>query len=185
MIGQLPRTITVGGEEYAIRSDYRDILNIISAINDPNLENAEKVFVCLYIFYEDFENMPERDYEEAYTKANDFISADSKQSAGKHPRVMDWEQDEQIIFPAINKVAGFEVREKEYIHWWTFLGYFMEISDGVFSNVMSLRAKKAKGKKLEKWEQEYWRENQDLCKLQEKLSDEEIEHRARLNALLG
>lgn len=36
-------------------------------------------------------------------------------------KVMDWEQDEPILFPAINQVAGCEVRSVPYIHWWTFV----------------------------------------------------------------
>ncbi len=47
-------------------------------------------------------------------------------------KVMDWEQDEPILFPAINQVAGCEVRSVPYIHWWTFVGYFMEIREGIF-----------------------------------------------------
>ena len=98
---------------------------------------------------------------------------------------MDWEQDEAIMFPAINKVAGFETRSAEYIHWWTFMGYYMEISEGVFSNVLNLRMKKAKGKKLEKWEREFWNSNRDICTLKTKLSSEEQAEKDRINALLG
>jgi len=98
---------------------------------------------------------------------------------------MDWEQDENILFPAINKVAGFETRSIEYLHWWTFLGYYMEISEGVFSHVLSIRMKKAKGKKLEKWEREFWSSNKSICVLREKISEEEKAERDRLNALLG
>ena len=64
-------------------------------------------------------------------------------------------------------------------------GDLMEIHEGVFSQVLSLRQKKSKGKKLEKWEQEFWRSNRELCVLQHKLSKEEKEERDRLNALLN
>ena len=89
------------------------------------------------------------------------------------------------MLPAINHVAGFEVRAAEYIHWWTFMGYYMEISEGIFSHILGLRVKKAKGKPLEKWEREYWRENKALCVLNAKLSEEEKAERDRINALLG
>lgn len=74
-------------------------------------------------------------------------------------KVMDWEQDEPILFPAINQVAGCEVRSVPYIHWWTFVGYFMEIREGIFSTVLGIRQKMAKGKHLEKWEREFRRNN--------------------------
>lgn len=188
MIGELPRAVSVNGTEYAVRTDFRDILKTIAAFSDPELEDNEKVYICLFIFYEDFESIPRNDYEMAFKAAIAFIdhSADEDpEDAKKVPHVMDWEQDEAIMFPAINKVAGFETRAAEYVHWWTFMGYYMEISEGVFSNVLSIRLKKAKGKKLEKWEREFWNSNKSICTLREKLSEEEQAERDRINALLG
>ena len=185
MIGVLPKSLEVKGKEYAIRTDYRDILTIITAFNDPELEDREKMFACLYILYEDFEDISQDDYEEAYMQAIRFIDCGEEPKEGKHPRLMDWEQDERILVPAINSVAGCEIRACEYVHWWTFMGYFMEIREGVFSQVLSLRQKKAKGKKMEKWEQEFWRSNKDMCVLQPKLTKQEQEERDRLNALLN
>lgn len=181
MIGQLPRSVEVNGTIYTVRTDYRDILRILTAYNDPNLEPWEQAYVCLTIFYVDFsEIMPADDYNEALEKAIAFIDMGSKdEKPSRHPKTMDWEQDESLLFPAINKVAGYETRSSEYIHWWTFMGYFMEISDGVFSQVLSLRLKKAKGKKLEKHEQEFWTANRSICVLRKKVSDQqktEIEH---------
>lgn len=49
----------------------------------------------------------------------------------------------------MNKAAGFETRTVKYLHWWTFLGYFNEIGEGLFSSVIGIRQKLNKGKKLE------------------------------------
>lgn len=184
MIGELPKSVSVNGAEHSIRSDFRDILKILCAFNDPELENSEKIYICLFILYEDFDSIPEEDYEAAFKAAMRFIDHGTDSDGPKSPRVMDWEQDESIMFPAINKVAGFETRTADYIHWWTFMGYYMEISEGVFSNVLSLRLKKAKGKKLEKWEREYWSANKNICVLKPKLTAEEQAAKDRLNALL-
>lgn len=185
MIGQLPRFLEVNGRQYAIRTDFRDVLNILIAFSDPELEDGEKVYVCLFVLYEDFDSIPTDDYEAAFKVALSFIDNGAKEEEKKSPRVMDWEQDANLLFPAINKVAGCEVRSAEYIHWWTFIGYYMEISEGVFSNIVSLRMKKAKGKKLEKWEQEFWNANKAACVLATKLTAEEQAAKDRLNALLG
>lgn len=185
MLGALPKTLTVAGQEYAIRSDFRDVLNIISAFNDPELEPREKLFCCLYILYVDFEMIPDRDYESAYKQALWFVDCGRGDTQRNAPRTLDWEQDEVIIFPAVNKVAGFETRAVDYLHWWTFMGYFMEIGEGVFSNVLHIRGKKARGKKLDKWEQDFWTANKDICQLQVRLSKEEQAAKDKLNALLG
>ena len=187
MIGALPTSLDINGKAFAIRTDFRDVLTIIEAFGDPELESEEKMFVCLYVLYKNFEGIKPDDYEEAYTKAVWFIDcgSDPKQTDRPKPRLMDWQQDEQILFPAIKNVAGFETRARKYIHWWTFMGYFMEIHDGVFSQVLALRQKKAKRKKLEKWEQEFWSANKDMCVLQTRLSEEEQKAKDRLNALLN
>ena len=185
MIGRLPTSLEVNGQQYAIRSDFRAVLDILCAFSDPELEDNEKVYICLFILYEDFTTIPENDYEAAFKAALSFIDNGAKEEEKKSPRVMDWEQDAPLLFPAINKVAGYEVRSAEYIHWWTFIGYYMEISEGVFSNVLSIRMKKAKGKKLEKWEQEFWRANKSICVIEPKLTAEEQAAKDRLNALLG
>ena len=185
MIGQLPTSIEINGKPFSIRTDYRDILTIISAFNDPDLDDKEKLFVCLYILYRNFDGIRPEDYEQAYAKAVRFIDCGDDPKDGPHPRLMDWEQDERILFPAINSVAGYETRARKYIHWWTFMGYFMEIHEGVFSQVLALRQKKSKGKKLEKWEQEFWRSNKDLCTLKVRISKEEQEEKDRLNAMLN
>ena len=185
---ELPQILEVNGTEYQIRSDFRDILNIVIAFGDPDLEDNEKIYICLFVLYVDFDRMPERDYEAAFKAATTFIDCGLNEEGSNgwpSARIMDWEQDAGIMFPAINHVAGFEVRSAEYIHWWTFMGYYMEISEGIFSHILGLRVKKAKGKPLEKWEREYWRENKALCVLNAKLSEEEKAERDRINALLG
>lgn len=83
---------------------------------------------------------------------------------------MDWKQDAHMIFPAVNKVAGFEVRSCDYLHWWTFIGMFGEIGDGLFATVLHIRQKRARSKPLDKWEQEFCARNSALVNL---ISDEE------------
>lgn len=184
-VGILPTSLWVNGKAYAIRTDFRFIIRIHMAFNDPELEDNEKVYVCLCILYEDFEDMPKSDYEAAFLAALEFIDHGVKGSEKNPPRLMDWEHDEDIIFAAVNKTAGFEVRSVKYLHWWTFIGYFMEMGEGVFTRVLGLRMKKSKGKPLEKWEREYWNANKTVCVLEAKLTEEEKAAKDRLNALLG
>jgi len=186
MIFDLPKTLEVGGTSWDIRTDYRDILTIIAAFDDADLQASEKVYVCLQILFIDFESMPDTLYKDAFEAAMWFINCDKQDD--KHSsvkKVMDWEQDASLLFPAVNRVAGMEVRSVEYMHWWTFMGYFMEIGEGVYSTVLSLRSKKNKGKKLEKWEEKWWRENLSICKLKTRYSEQEKAEQDALKALLG
>ncbi|MCC8043920.1 MAG: bacteriophage Gp15 family protein [Clostridiales bacterium] len=184
MIWELPDSLMINGTERAIRTDFRDILKILVAFEDPDLEPEEKEYICLYILYADYDDIPKEDYAAAYKAAISFIDNGAENDTPS-PRTMDWEQDANILFPAVNRVAGFEVRSVEYLHWWTFTGYFLEIRDSVYANVLSIRQKKAKGKKLEKWEKEFWNTNKKICVLNAKLTEEEKAEKDQLKALLG
>ena len=73
----------------------------------------------------------------------------------------------------------------EYMHWHTFLGYFMEIKESVFSTVVRLRQKRNKNQKLDKAEREFWRSNEKICALKTKLTAKEQAEYDRLNALFS
>lgn len=170
MIGQLPQTLKVCNVDYAIRSDFRDILKIIAAYNDKDLSDQEKVFVCLSRVYKDLDKMPkDKDtYAAAFSAATEFMECHLSNDRPS-PKVVNWEKDEQLIFPAINKVAGMEVRAVPYLHWWTFLGYFQAIDrEDLWGVVLTIRQKKALGKKLEKHEKDFLAANRELCSLERK-----------------
>lgn len=187
MIFDLPTTLTVGGREWAIETDFRQILRVVTAFEDIDLTDADKAMVCLYNIYVDLDEMQSELYQDAFDAAVQFIDGGNTPNDNKPsgPRTMDWAQDAQLIFPAVNKAAGFEVRSVPYMHWWTFLGYFMEISGSTYATVLELRGKRAKGKKLEKHEQEYWRQNRAICEIKPKMTAEDRAEQERLKQLLG
>ncbi len=189
MIGQLPKELNVNGKKLAIRSDFRVVLLIFQAYGDPDLSDDEKATVMMECLYENPEDIKSDNYQTAAEQAIWFL--DGGGTSGKDvsqantKKIIDWEQDEQLIFSAVNKVAGYETRSTEYLHWWTFLGFFNEIGEGLFSTVINIRSKKNKGKKLEKHEQEFYKENKSLIDLNRKLSTEEQEERERINQWLN
>ena len=177
----------MGGVSYPIETDYRNILVFLSACSDPELSDAEKLEILMKRLYRDgFGQIPQEHLKEAILQAKWFVDCGQEDDDKKPVRkVMDWEQDEPILFPAINKVAGTETRAVPYIHWWTFAGYFMEIEEGTFSTVLGIRQKKSRGKKLEKWEQEFYRNNKKLCDIRKRYTAEEQAEIDYWNNLLG
>lgn len=192
MIGALPETLTVGGVEYPIRTDYRDVLQIFEAFQDPELTNEEKWIVAIYLMFDDFSCADDVlqaaqggfNLEDAVKQISWFISAGKNPAREGDLPVYNWKQDEQMIFSAVNKVAGKETRELEYLHWWTFLGYFNEVGEGTFSFIVGIRHKLNKGKKLEKHEKEFLAQNKELVKLEKPKTREEQEQEDAYNALL-
>jgi hypothetical protein len=178
-----PTSLNIGGVDYEIRTDFRAVLDLLTALEDPDLKDEDSQItaymqsrVILEIMFPDCDNIPQQHIQEAIDKVTEFIDMGIGDDS-KKPKTMDWKQDAPIIIPAINKVLNREIRAEKYMHWWTFLGAYMEIGEGLFSNVIHIRQKKAKGKKLEKWEQEFYKENKSLIDFQhkEKRSNEEKE----------
>lgn len=193
-VWKLPKSVNVNGKEYRIRSDYRAVLDILCAINDPDIvagmseeeKNLEIYTTILAIFYEDFDNLPTEDWEEALKTAKDFIDCGFKGDK-KKPQLMDWKKDAKILIPAINKVAHEDIRDKKYLHWWTFMGLFMEIGESLFSTITNIREKVSKGKKLDSWEKEFYSSNKELVdlKVTPERSEEEKEELRRVFGLVN
>lgn len=157
----LPVTVMSGGQEYSIRQrgDYRVIIDVIAALNDEGLTEEERIECALLIFLDaDIYALP--DVNEAAQGMMEFIRAGYPE--GKNPnnqKLMDWEDDAPMIISGVNRVLGTEVRAVPYMHWWTFFAAYMEIGESTLATVISIRDKAAKGKKLEKYEQDFKREH--------------------------
>ena len=179
----LPKTVIVGGREYSIRSDYRAILDICEALTDPELSSEEKSAVVLYIFYPELEDMPVEDWQEAAKQCVWFINCgEDRRGQRPTPKLMDWGQDFRYIVAPINRVLGKEVRELESLHWWTFISAYYEIGDCFFAQIVRIRNLKAKGKPLDKTDQQLYRENRELVDLKTNFTAAED---AVINAWLG
>lgn len=171
---EFPTSLNIGGVDYEIRTDYRAVLDLLTALADPELTDSDPQMtaymqssVILQIMFPDCDNIPTEHIQEALEKVAEFIDMGISDDRRK-PKTMDWEQDAPILIPAINKVLNCEIRAQKYMHWWTFLGAYMEIGESLFSNVIHIRQKKAKGKKLEKWEQDFYKENKSLIDFKQK-----------------
>lgn len=173
MIGELPEALNIGGRDYPIRSDFRAALVIFQALDDPGLDDREKQLAILECLYEEPESIPPEHTAEALERAAWFLDGGNIPKKQLNVRVLDWEQDESMIFSAVNKTAGREVRA-EPMHWWTFLGYFAESGETLLQTVMRLRQKMAKGRSLDKWEREFVNEHKELIVIRKKKTAEEL-----------
>ena len=176
-----PTSLNIGGVDYEIRTDYRAVLDLFTALSDPELTDEDEQVtaymqnrVILEIMFPQCDDIPLEHMQEALEKVTEFIDMGISDDR-KKPKTMDWEQDAPILIPAINRVLNCEIRAQKYIHWWTFLGAYMEIGESLFSNIVHIRQKKASGKKLEKWEQDFYNDNKSLIdfKQKDKRSNEE------------
>ena len=178
----LPETAEIGGEVYELHTDFRDILEIMGYLDDPDTPIPLRWKIAVALFYEG--EIPSEYEYEAMEYLSSFISYGEKDTK-PGPKLLDWEQDAQIVIADVNKVAGMEVRAVPYLHWWTFLSFFQAIGEGQLSTIVSIRDKLRRGKKLEKWEQDFYRDNKARVDFKKKYSAEELAEQERLKQLLG
>jgi hypothetical protein len=162
----LPTSVEINGASFGIREkgDFRMVLDCFNALHDTDLTEQERLYSALIIFYEDFDIDKVLNIEninEFSKKMFWFFNQgeDDLQSNTQNIQVIDWNQDSNLICSAINTVARQEIRALPYLHWWTFMGYYMAIGECALSTIVSIRYKQAKGKKLEKYEKQYINDN--------------------------
>jgi hypothetical protein len=178
----LPTFVKINGINHPIRNecDYRVVLDVISALNDEELTYEEKILCALFIFYED--NSKIQDAEETAIAVKEMFKIincgeEEEQTQNNKPRLMDWEHDFKQIAPPVSRVLGYDIRTpSKYTHWYSFLGGYQEIGgDCIFATIVSIRNKRAKSQKLEKWELDFLRENRKMIDIPQKLTADEEE----------
>lgn len=188
---ELPTSVEINDNTYEItnKGDYRMVIDCFIALNDIELSKEERIYACLIMFYEDLNDIEDivelfgDNIEQAVNEMFNFFNCGKKSvGATSHHKLIDWEQDEQLIASAINNVANIEIRTCEYVHWWTFMGYYTSIGEGVLSTVVGIRDKIVKNKKLEPWEKEFRYNNSDYF-MWEHRTMEEMELDAELERI--
>lgn len=187
MSWDLPKSVKVGEKEFNISfgCDYRVILDCFDALNDAELEHENKIECVLIIFYEelnttgDIYSLTTEEIEIAIKEMFKIINCGEEEKGTEEknkPQLMDWKHDFKYIAPSVSRILGYDVRiPDKFTHWWSFLGAYREIGECVWSTIVSIRKKKAYGKKLEKWEQEFYKENKKDVDLPKNLTEEEKE----------
>lgn len=180
---QLPTATVLGGTHFDFHGDFRDILQIIACLEDPELPEYIRWQVALELFYK--QPIPVHLQQDALAYLVRFLNCGKQEEPRPGTKLLDWEQDSAMIVADVNKVAGQEIRALPFVHWWTFLAWFHGIGEGQLSTVVSIRDKLRRGKKLETWEKDFYRENRQLVELKKRYTQAELQEQERLKKLLG
>lgn len=147
---ELPKTVKIGRRRYRMHTDFRDILEIISYLNDETLCAFIRWEIAVRLFYD--RPVSRKFRPEARRLLAEFLSAGEQGGADTAYPSMDWSRDCRQILADVSAVAGSEIRQMPYVHWWTFLSWFFSIGEGQLSAVVGIREKLRRGITPEAWE---------------------------------
>lgn len=177
---QLPVTLELCGRCYSLNTDFRDILELMGYLEDPQLPEPVRWLIALGLFYREPVLPEHRQAASEYLCR--FLCCGMQDVPG--PKLLDWQHDAPAIIAGVNQAAGQELRSLPYVHWWSFLGWFHAMGPGQLSTLVSIRDRLRRGKPLEDWQREYYRNNRKAVDLPVRYSPEEQQQRAQLQALL-
>ena len=184
---ELPTTIQIDDKEFTVRNqgDYRTVIDCFNLLEDRELTKQERVLACMMWFY-GFDDITELDVFgdkllEAYRLMVRFFNCgkDEEDVQSTTYKLIDWDKDSLLICSAINSVAKMEIRAEKYIHWWTFMGYYMGVGECALSTIVGIRSKRAKGETLEKYERKFINENPQYFWNNKTIEEQELDEEIR------
>ncbi len=181
---RLPKKVRLGEQDWDIRADFRVMLRVMAVLERKDLPESGRIYLAMRLFFKEFSQMPPALWESAAKELMLFLAGGREDPGPAGPRLLDWQQDAELIIADVNKAAGRELRELDFVHWWTFLSFFGAVGEGRLSAVVGIRKKLAEGTALDEWEKEYLRREPGRIKLRAALSPEEEAEKARLQKLL-
>ena len=159
----LPEAAVLGGQIFPMNTDFRLCLKLMQYLEDGALPEVLRWKVAVKAFFQ--QPVPEELLPEAMEYLAKFLSGGAAQEK-PGPKLLDWQLDAPAVIAGVNRVAGLEVRSLPKLHWWTFLSWFHSMGEGQLSLLVAIRDKLRRGKKLEGYEQEFYRENRAWVRME-------------------
>ncbi len=140
LIDAFPGTVEVEGKAYGINADFRNIIKIITILEDDIFTERERQMSALSWFYQ---NVP-KNVKEALEQMYDFINLYRiSKSNEQHEPYYDFDEDAGMIFSAFFQVYGLDLTQTD-MHWFKFILLFENLNDGtpMFVKVVGYRSEK-------------------------------------------
>ena len=121
------------------RTDFRQVLKFFRLLDDPELDEQEKFYYMLRIF---FDTPPKLTPQQVIDAVLGFISGGKKAEGGENKKTFDWNVDHGRIFAAFWQAYKIDLRTAR-LHWWVFNELFQGLPDETrLMQVIELRGRK-------------------------------------------
>lgn len=112
-----PLSVTIDGEAYRVRTDFRDCIRVLIACEADDLTRQEKIYsVILGYFYLDTPH----DAEKALAAAQIFLNGGHIYEGESGPRTFDLAKDSESIYAAFRQTHQIDLTTAS-LHFWQFL----------------------------------------------------------------
>lgn len=121
------------------RTDFRQVLKFFRLLDDDELDEQEKFYYMLRIFFND---PPKLTPQQVIDAVLDFISGGKKSDGGESKKTFDWNIDHGRLFAAFWQAYRIDLRTVQ-MHWWAFNELFQNLPDETrLMQVIELRGRK-------------------------------------------
>ncbi len=168
LVDVLPYSVSIGGVEYQIETDFRTSILFELMMQDSELSDEDKLKGALMMYFP--EKIPE-DIGGAVEAIVWFYTCDAKSKRRKkahesgsdsNRRIYSFEHDDDYIWAAFMSQYGIDLQDIEYLHWWKFRAMFKSLSeDSEFVKIMGYRNTKVNSD-MSKREKEFIRKMQSV-----------------------
>lgn len=165
----LPLTITVGGEAFPIRTDFRAGIEFEQIVADATIPDGTRAVLALDCWFPD--GWPACDLRELIEAVMEFYRCGKPESKTTSQRLYDFGHDWDAIYSAFLAAYRLDLLDAEYLHWWRFRAMLQDLpAESTFARAVGYRgAKPSKGMSDE--QKKHLREMQRLYALPR---DEEV-----------
>ena len=147
LLDELPKSVTIGDEDYSISSNFRTFVLFEMLLMDENLSDDDKLEEIVNLVFDG--EPPPKITEEVINTIIDFYKCGrvirkpktkATQEKNKNKRVYDFSVDDGYIYSAFLSEYHIDLNEIDYLHWWKFRSLFEGLpSDCEFVKIMGYR----------------------------------------------
>lgn len=151
LVDLLPTTVTVGGVEYPINTDFRTSILFEQMAVDVDIDDDEKWEHLLDYYYEGV-NITSKNVNGLVEEALKFYRCERGQpqssdegcndsSNSSSDKIYDFDYDDMYIYSAFFQQYGIDLQDVEYLHWWKFKAMFNSLKeDCKFCKILEYRS---------------------------------------------
>lgn len=144
---RLPTSVLINGVEYPIRSNFRTMIRLEELLQDPDVDEQDRVWLALRLFYHEIPENMEKAVEQLLwfyrcdKQENLYQKKARKRKVKRTDRIYDFQYDDDYIYAAFMSQYHLDLHEVEYLHWWKFRAMFNSLNDDTqFVKIMEYRA---------------------------------------------